>query len=174
MPASPNVLNYAILKGDLYFTPEGGVERHLGNAPLLQIQPNITKLDHFSSRDGSGSKDRSITQRKEATVTLNLDEITPENLSLALFGTAALNSDGDMEFDIMSEDEVVGALRLEGTNDVGNRFRVVVDRVSFVPSDPIDFISEEIAVIALEGECLKVGNNPGFGTITEIRDAPTT
>lgn len=174
MPNSPNVLNYGILKGDVYFTPDGGVERHLGNAPLFQIQPAITKVDHFSSRDGKGAKDASLVQRTEATITLNLDEITIENLALALFGEASANSDGDMEFEILSVAKKEGRLRLVGTNDFGNRFQAIVDKVSFTPSDPIDFISEDIAVIALEGECFKVGDNAGFGTVTEIRDAPTT
>lgn len=174
MPASPNVLNYAILKGDLFWTPTGGIERHLGNAPKLSIQPDITKIEHFSSREGVGTKDANITQRIKATVAISLDEINLENLGLALFGTVYENSDGDPEFAILSESTVEGSLRLEGKNDVGNRFRVVVDKVSIVPSDAIDFISEDVAVINIEGEALKVAGNAGFGLITEIRDAPTT
>jgi hypothetical protein len=174
MPASPNVLNYAVLKGDLYFTPSGGVERHLGNAPAFSIQPDITKLEHFSSREGVGKKDANITQRMQGTVSVTLDEITLENLALALFGTPYTNSDGDPEFAIMSVSSVEGSFRLEGKNDQGNRFRAVVDRVSLTPGEAIDFISEEIATIQLEGEALQVAGQPGFGLITEIRDAPTT
>lgn len=174
MPASPNVLNYAILKGNLFWTPLGGVERHLGNAPAFSIQPAVTKIDHFTSREGKGLKDAVIVQRAEATIAIELDEITLENLSLALFGSAYENSDGDDEFAIMSEDAVVGSLRLEGANDAGNRFRAVVDKVSLTPSDAIDFISEDVTSIKVEGDCLKVPGALGFGLITEIRDAPST
>lgn len=174
MPASPNVLNYFIGKGNLFWTPQGGIERHLGNAPLVQVQPNLTKLPHFSSMGGIATKDREVTQRKEATVTINLDEITIENLGLALFGTPEVNSDDDMEFRIMAEPEQIGRLRLVGSNDVGDRFIVIIDRVSINPSDPIDFISEEFAVLALEGETTEVIPGNGFGSVTVLRDAPTT
>lgn len=174
MPNSPNVLNYAVLKGRAYWTPVGGVERALGNAPAVEITPDITKLEHFSSMEGVGLKDANITQRVKATVAITLDEITLENLALGLFGTVYQNSDGDPEFAILSESAIEGSLRLEGTNDVGNRFRAVIDKISITPSDAIPFISEDVAEIKIEGECLKVTGAAGFGLITEIRDAPST
>jgi hypothetical protein len=174
MPASPNVLNYAVLKGRAYWTPAGGVERPLGNAPRIEITPDITKLEHFSSMEGVGLKDANITQRIQASIAFDLDEITIDNLALALFGSVYENSDGDPEFAIMSESTVEGSLRVEGTNDVGNRFRATVDKVSITPSEAIPFISEEVAVLTIEGECLKVAGAAGFGLVTEIRDAPTT
>lgn len=174
MPNSPNVLNYAVLKGLLFWTPAGGVERCLGNAPKVEITPDITKLEHFSSMEGVGFKDANITQRVKGTIAITLDEITLDNLALALFGTVYANSDGDPEFALLSESTIEGSLRLEGKNDVGNRFRAVIDKVSITPSDAVPFISEEVAELNIEAECLKVAGNAGFGLITEIRDAPST
>lgn len=174
MPNSPNVLNYFLGKGDVYFTPLGGVERHLGDCQLFEVQPATEYLDHYSGRDGIGAKDRTVAQRVQGTVNMTLHEITPENLALALFGEAEVNTDGKMEFAIMSEAEKVGGLRLVGTNQVGSRYQVIVDRVSVRPSDPIGFISEEWSAIQIQAEMLKVPGNIGFGTVTELADEPST
>ena len=169
MPTAPNILNYFIGKGELHFTPDGGVERDLGNSPSFEVVPNIEKLDHFESRSGVKAKDRSVAVTVEGTVNVTLDEITMDNLNLALFGGTDLvqgNTSGDLEFDILGASEIKGALRLLGTNDVGNRFQVDVNSVSFTPSAGFNFISEEFGVIELEGEMLKVSGS--FGTVTEI------
>lgn len=169
MPTSPNILNYFIGKGILYFTPTGGVERDMGNAPSFKFTPKITKLDHFSSREGIKSKDQSIIQAKEATVDITLDEITPANLALALFGIAGTDTSGDATFDLLSESEITGSLRFVGSNEVGNKFTVVVNSVSFTPNAGFDFISDNEGQIQLTGDCFVVAGS--FGTVTETADA---
>ncbi|HUF57552.1 MAG TPA: hypothetical protein VMM55_13435 [Thermohalobaculum sp.] len=46
MPAAPSIDNYYIGKGVVYWTPESGVERDLGNVPEFEFSPDIEKLDH--------------------------------------------------------------------------------------------------------------------------------
>lgn len=165
MATSPNITNYYVGKGNAYFTPTGGVEAHMGNAPSWKITPKITKLDHFSSQVGIKSKDKSIVQAKEATIDITLDEITIDNLQIALFGTTG--SAGN--FNILTSSGSTGALRFTGENDVGNRFEVIIPSVSFTPGQGIDFISDGFGVIQLTGDILAVAGS--FGTVTETVDA---
>lgn len=169
MPTSPSVLNYFIGKGTLSFTPSGGSARALGNAPTFEVVPTIEKLDHFSSMEGIKSKDRSVTVSVSGTVNIVLDEITKENLAMALFGDPEENSAGDNAFDILGTEEIEGSLTFVGTNSVGNKFTVVVNSVSFTPSAGFNFISEEFGEISLTGEMAKV--NGSFGTVTKTADA---
>ena len=89
--ASPDVNLYMVGKGKLYFdrwtSADGSTgERDLGNAPSFMVTPNVVPLDHFSSRTGIRSKDLSIDVEQSLNVKFSLDEISAENLALALCG----------------------------------------------------------------------------------------
>jgi hypothetical protein len=174
MPASPDILNYAIGKATVSWTPTGGAARDLGNAPEIEITPNIEFLDHFSSRSGIRSKDRSVAVETGATVRVVLDEITADNLAMLLFGSGTLgvvgtNSAGEKEFDILAVAEVTGALTVTGTNSVGNKFTMVLPSVSFQPTGSWAVISEEWNTIEITGEVLE--SDGSFGTVTETEVA---
>ena len=169
MPTAPNVLNYFIGKGTIVFTPSGGSAIDLGNAPEIELTPEIEKLDHFSSRSGVRSKDRSVVLEKSATLRVVLDEITPYNLSLALLGTVTTNTAGNETFDVFAESEITGQIVITGTNAVGNQFTVTLPSVSFQPSSGVNFISDEFGTIEITGEVLEV--NGSFGTIEQSQVA---
>lgn len=162
MPTSPSVLNYSVLKGIVSFTPTGGSIRDLGNAPEFELTPAIDKLDHFSSRAGVRSKDRSIVREKTLTARIVLDEITPENLQMALIGGTV---SGD-SFDIFAESEITGALSFVGTNDIGNQVSLSLPTVSFTPSGSLNLISDEWAQIEVTCEVLFDEATDDFGTVT--------
>lgn len=169
MPASPNTLNYFIGKGIIKFTPTGGVQRDLGNAPEIEITPTIEKLDHFSSRSGVKKKDRSVTTEKGATIRVVLDEVTAENLALQLMGEVATSTDGTKSFRIMSGSEATGRIDFTGTNDVGNTVDIELPSVSFGPSGSFSPISDEWGSIEITGEVLATEYTDGssdFGVIT--------
>jgi hypothetical protein len=167
MAVSPSPLNYFIGKGNVYFTPTGGTERHLGNAPSARLEPKVEKKEHFSSMQGIQEKDDTFIIRKSGTLTLTLDEITLENLQMALFGgTIAVGP--PRSFELFAANEVTGAIRIEGTNEKGNQFEAEIAKVSFDPGS-FDFIGDDYATIELTGECLSVGGS--FGTITETQAA---
>ncbi|MDK1386375.1 hypothetical protein QN224_13245 [Sinorhizobium sp. 8-89] len=170
MPASPNVLNYFIGKGIIKFKPTAGTIRDLGNAPEVELTPAIEKLDHFSSRSGVRSKDRSIALEKTLTLRIVLDELTAENLGLLLLSEATTNSAGNLELDIFSESEIAGEITFEGTNDVGNQCNLTLPSVSFGPSGSLNLISDEFGQIELTGEVLLSGTPGTFGSL-EIIDA---
>lgn len=163
MPTSPNPLNYFIGKGTISFTPTGGAPRDLGNAPEVELTPAIEKLDHFSSRAGVRSKDRTVVLEKTLTLRIVLDEITIENLALLMLGSTP----GGGSFEIFAEAEVTGAISFTGTNDVGNKVSMSLPNVSFTPSGSLNLISDEWGQIELTADVLLDDSTaPTFGTVT--------
>jgi hypothetical protein len=84
---SPNVDNYYIGKGKVEIKlPTDANWVDIGNVPEFEYTPNLTKLDHFSSRAGTRSKDKSVVTEKAAAIRIVMDEWTARNLSMALMG----------------------------------------------------------------------------------------
>lgn len=164
MPASPSPLNYFIGKGVLSFKRDGeSVFRDLGNAPTVEFTPELTTLDHFSSRSGVRSKDRSVVTEKSGTVRIILEEWTLENLALALLGTVDGNA-----IKIFDSNAVGGELKLTGTNEIGPRYEWHFKRVEFIPSAALGAITDEWGQIDLTGNAVAVDGD--FGTVTKIAD----
>lgn len=167
--ASPNVLNYFIGKGLVEIKVSGEDWRRVGNVPTFEFTPEIEKLDHFSSMEGTRTKDRSVVLEKKGTLRIVMEEWTAENLRLALLANAAVEqSGGDQELEIFSESEIVAEVRLIGTNDVGARFVWHFLSVSFIPSAAISPISDEWGQLEITGDVATSGGS--FGTVTKIRD----
>jgi hypothetical protein len=172
MPVSPSVLNYSVLKGIIKFTPEGGSEQDLGNAPEVELTPEIDKLDHFSSRAGVRSKDRSVVREKTLTLRVVLDEITAENLRLALLGgPLGAGSGGGDAFAIFAESEIAGSVTFTGTNSIGNQINLTLPSVTAVPSASLNLISEEWGTMELTFDVLFVEALQDFGTVEVIEAA---
>ncbi len=161
---SPNTGNYMIGKGVLKIKVEGidPDYRFLGNSPLFETTPNITRIPHYSSQKGSKFKDKQVTQVKELTMKMTLDEITPENLQLALLGSDA-DSTG-LVHNILDLDEFIAAIRFVGTNSVGDKQQLDFPTVSIFPSAAIPFISDGWLQLEITGDVL-ADENGNFGTI---------
>jgi hypothetical protein len=92
MGSSPNVENFTLGKGVVYFNRKNltsGLytgERDLGNAPSFNFSTAIEKLEHYSSRGGIRSKDKEIISQLTPSVSFSLDEISLENLNLLTLG----------------------------------------------------------------------------------------
>jgi len=80
---------------DAYYIGKGVVEiqladdltfRDVGNVPVFEFTPNITTLPHFSSRFGVRAKDLEIVQELSASLNIEMEEFTYQNLMLALMG----------------------------------------------------------------------------------------
>lgn len=168
---SPNPLNYYIGKGIVSFQKSGDSSfRDLGNVTVFEFQPEITLLDHFSSRTGVKTKDRNVLTEKSAKLSMTLEEWTLENLRLALLGGPiedASSADSGI-FAIFAANQISGAIRFIGTNDIGPRFQIDLFNVDFVPGKSINPISEGWGALELVGNVLIDGNN-NFGTMQEIR-----
>ena len=141
---SPSVDNYQVGKGIVSFMQDGDTEyRDLGNVSALSITADIETLDHFSSRSGVKSKDRSIILSKGATLNMTMDEVTARNVALMTAGTIDEEAVGGAEVELFAQNAINGALRFTGTNEVGPKVTMDLPRVSFKPDGDLDFISDE-------------------------------
>ncbi|MGR3593100.1 MAG: phage tail tube protein [Limimaricola soesokkakensis] len=165
MPANPSINNYYIGKGVVYWTPEGGAERDLGNVPEFEFTPEIERLAHFSARSGVRTKDREVVIEKSARLRLLMDEWSLDNLAMALMGDAPVTdgTSGITSFNLLAQSEVRGAIRFEGANAIGPQITIRLPVVSFLPNSSINPISDEWGGLEVSGEVLAVGG--AFGSI---------
>ena len=171
MPVSPDVQNYHIGKGIVSFKEVGGAATFvdLGNAPSFVYTPTVEKKEHFSSREGIKTKDFTAITQVGATIKIQLDEITGENLAIFALGDLDTTTPGEATINGLSKAEFVGDIKVEGTNDVGQQVDFTAT-VSFVPSGDFSFITAEddFTVIELEAEVMK--GTDGFFGVWTVRD----
>ena len=159
--------NYTVGKGIVSFKKTGDPSYvDMGNCTEFEFTPEIEKLDHFSSREGVRTKDKSVIIQKSATLRMVLDEWTVDNLKKAVLGSSAQDSSGNDVIQIFNESSVAGSVKFSGTNDVGPKYEWIFSLVDFIPSSAISLISDEWGTIELTGECAAV--NGSFGTVTEL------
>ena len=166
MPVSPSTDNYYVGKGKLSFKLTGATTfRDLGNVTELETTPNLTTLEHFSSREGVKKKDKEVVTEKKMTVRLVMDEWTADNLAMALLGDVSVDTDGNSVVDIFSRNTFEGELKYEGTNEIGPQMDINLFKVALKPGKSLNPISDEWGNIEIEGEAL--ANDLGkFGTWT--------
>jgi hypothetical protein len=166
MAVSPSTDNYYVGKGKISFKAVGQTTfRDLGNVSSLETTPDVTTLEHFSSREGVKKKDKEVVTEKKLTVTMVMDEWTADNLAMALLGDVETDSAGNKVIDIFSRNSFEGALKYEGTNEIGPQMDIDLFRVVFKPGKSLNPISDEWGNIEIEGEAL--ANEQGkFGTWT--------
>lgn len=88
---SPNVENYMLGKGKLYFDrfdADGAStgEMDLGNVPDFSLTLSIESLDHYESMSGIKEKDKSVDVTVGANVKFTMDELSRWNLMIAING----------------------------------------------------------------------------------------
>ena len=172
MPLSPSTDNYYVGKGKISFKAVGEATfRDVGNVSSLETAPNLTTLEHFSSRSGVKTKDKEVVTEKKLTVTMVMDEWTAENLAMALLGDISTDTDGNKVIDIFSRNSFEGELKYEGANEVGPQMDIDLFRVVFKPGKSLNPISDEWGNIEVEGEALADALGK-FGTWT-VREAPS-
>lgn len=162
MPAptqvSPNTGNYRLGKGKVSFKRQGAtpdVFTPLGNCTEATITPVIEKLDHFSSMEGIRQKDLSVVLEQGGTLTLVMEEFTPYNVSMMVMGTIDEAAIGGPEVEIFSEAEIIGELKIEGTNQIGPKIDWHLYKVSISPTGEFSAIDQdEFGNMELEGELL--------------------
>ena len=164
---TPSVGNYYIGKGVVAISLDSGATwRDLGNVPEFEFTPNIEQLEHFSSREGTRTKDLTVVTSKSATLRVVMEEFVLENLGLALLGTKATAGSGYDYIDIFSSNAINAMVRFVGTNEVGKKFRMELLSVDFLPGASLNLLSEEFATIEVSGEVAAV--NGTFGTFVDL------
>lgn len=171
MAATPDVKNYSIPTGYATFKKVGDPDaRDLGNIVDFKITNDVQKKEHFKSRGGRRSKDKTIVTQVGATITFTLDEITAENLAIFALGDISEDTDGVFEISGLTNTDFVGTLKIVGDNDVGTQ----VDWegvVSFNPSGDFNFIqdNDDYNTIAITAD-VQDDDTLGFGkwTVREL------
>lgn len=168
--ASPNILNYTVGKGRVSIRLTGETNfRPIGNCPAFTFTPELEELEHFSSMEGIKTVDRTIVLSKKGAIVITFDEMTPENLRLALLGSDITEeSGGDRQFNIFTNTALRAEVKFVGNNDVGPREEWYFPAVDFIPSGEISVISEEWREIELTGKVSAVSGS--FGTYSYVRD----
>lgn len=172
MPASPSTDNYYIGKGTITVQAAGETTpRDIGNVPEFEFTASIETLDHFSSRAGVRSKDKSIVLEKGGQLRLVMEEVTAENLSLAVAGTVTTNTATNKVIDILSANALEVAVVFTGTNEVGQKINATFPKVSFAPNGSFGFISDEWGQLEVTGEVLYDTVTSSFGTWELVEQA---
>ena len=163
-----DVNNYYIGKGIVSFKKDGEMSfRDVGNVPEFEFTPEIEELEHFSSREGVRSNDRTIVLSRSAQVRMVMEEWTLENLAIALLGEVVPGE--PWRYEVFSANAVEGELKFVGTNEVGRTYELALNSVTFLPGAALQFISEEWGRIEVTGRCATVGGS--FGTLTDLEEA---
>jgi len=108
---------------------------------------------------------------KKPSLSIVLDEITPENLAIAVSRSITTDTAGNKVIGLMDVPLLRGSVKLVGTNDIGNRFTWTFDNVLFKSDKPIGFIDDKWGTIDLDGEVLFDATNNRFGFAEERLDA---
>ena len=126
-----NTNHYVLGRGVLYFAPldattgKPGAWRDLGNAPELTITTETESLDHFSSRDGLRTLDKSVVLSTGMTVSFALEEMNDQNLALGVLGAIAAFTNsaiaGFAEFTMVAAADVVLGRWYDIVNSTGVR-----------------------------------------------------
>jgi hypothetical protein len=135
----------------------------MGNVTSMSFTPKITKLDHYSSRQGVKKKDLSVATVLEAEIKLVAEEFTARNIQMALLASYS-NSGELVTLDVLTEPLRKCAFKFVGTNDVGPQWTFIFPVVTLTPTGSLDAISDEWGKIELTGDVLADPNTGFFGT----------
>lgn len=168
---APDVGNYQVGKGFLTFKPNGATDfYHVGNVPKFSWTPKITPLPHKSSMAGTKVQDFSIIQERAGEVSMDMEELTANNMAMFNQGDIDATNPDAVIVDIMSKkDLVIGRLRFYATNDVGPRWNGDFLQVQFNPTSPFNPISDAYNAMTVQG--LVLIQNGQWGTWTKVPPA---
>jgi len=95
MATPHSTANYTVSKGIVSIAQWSGgsigAYADIGNCPSMEITPTQEKLDHYSSRSGYRTKDKSVIVELGYTLNFDLDELAAENLTKFMVGTQSGN-----------------------------------------------------------------------------------
>lgn len=162
---APHVQNLFVGKGVVQFKFDGEANwSYVGNVPEFEFSPSLETLEHFTSMTGVRSKDQTIILQKGGTVRMVMEELIARNLALFLLGTPNLTDPFSPTIEIFGQNNLSGALRFLGTNEVGPKWSFDFAKVDFVPTGSFNPISDEWGNLEVTGNLATAGGT--FGTAT--------
>lgn len=147
MATPPSTDNYTLGKGRLSIAAfSGGAPGSyvdLGNAPSVEIEMNVERLPHYSSRSGTKVKDKNPVIMNEYTVTFTLDEFATTNIQRWMLGDL---TSGVVEMFGNVEGEF--ALRFVEDNPAGSNRIWNFWRGTLMPNGAMQLIGDEWRVMS--------------------------
>lgn len=164
---SPDPHNYVVGKGFLLFQPSYAVlPFHIGNVPKYNYTPKVDTLPHFSEMQGTSVQDFSIILRKGGEVSIDMEEMTANNMSLFFLADINASHPDAVELTIYAKlSQIEGQLWFYATNDVGPRWYQYLSRVLLNPTGTFDPISDKYNVMTVNGAHV-IDSSGLFGTLT--------
>lgn len=138
----------------------------IGNCPAFEFQPEVTKLEHFSSRSGIRTRDLTVITEKKGTLNITMDEWSTTNIALAVLGTTT-GTAGSSVTEIFASTSVLAQVKLTMANDVGKKYEWYFKNVSFTPNNAIALIGDTWGELQISGD-VSADASGSFGTATEI------
>lgn len=161
-----NTDNIRIGKGIVYFSETDGDFRDLGFVPTFEITQDITTKDYLSAREGIAVVAKTFVTQLKSTIKFRMDEITGPNLAFFAMADVEQDSDGNYVLTALSNTTFEGYLKIEGTNDAGQR----VDwkgKVSLRPTGTLSLITDADDFTGIEIEATAIRTDTyGFGQYT--------
>lgn len=144
-----------------------GTFRDVGNVPEFKVSLNTSVKEHKESRTGQRVSDGRLITEKKVTVSITLEELSKENLAMALLGTADSLPSADTVH-LFSTAQVEYWVKFVGKNTLNADKAVTVElfRVIFDPLKELGVIQDDYAKFQLEGSALyDVANDTAGATL---------
>lgn len=177
IPTSPSTSLYTLGKGIMSMAlwegttpPETNDFYDVGNCPTFEVEVTEESLDHYSSREGTRKKDKSVIIETGYKVTFNLDEMSVKNMQMYLKGT------------MQGTDVVLGntaldneyALKFVSNNPAGPNQTWEFWRIKLSPNGAFSLIGEEWSTLSFSGEGLADSDNHPSSAYFNVTFATTT
>lgn len=161
---SPNTNNLVLSTGIVKWKGPGDSDyRDIGEVMTFDFTLDVTEKEHISKRHGARIVDFTVTERVGGTLTMTLQEMTSDNVVLALLGTKAVGGP-PVSIVIGTNTEIVGSVRFIGTNNVGPRAQVDFVTVKITPTKGLNLLSDDWGNIELVGKVYGDPVTGSFGT----------
>jgi hypothetical protein len=157
--------DYYVTGGGILYIKKVDDEAYVdvGNCPSLTVKPEVEMLEHVSNRGGRGTTDKKVTQKIKVMLNFKLDELSVDNLSMFMLGTAA--TDTVVLANAVTEEYSV---KFVSDYEAGDNATWEFPRVEISPSDAMELINTgKWAEMGFSGEVLDdTENTPStpFGT----------
>lgn len=137
----------------------------VGNVPKFEFSAEVEKEEHYSSRAGIKTRDKTVVVSQKGKLVLTLEEATMENMELALLGDLSGTTPNQV-VEISANTQIYCEVKCEGSNEVGPIRDVFFGNVTLLPGAAIPFIGESWTQFELEGE-VNLDGASVFGYLNE-------
>lgn len=177
MPLIPhNTDLYQLGKGILYIaewtgtTPPAAIDTDIGNCPRMEVEVTEERLEHYTSRSSTKTRDKNVILEVGYDLSFDLDEISLTNLQKFL--RATLSGANVLLANTALNKEY--ALKFVSDNAVGPNETWEFWRLELSPGAAFNLISDEWALLTFNGKGLDDTTNHPTSPYFNVTYATTT